>query len=67
MIYQQYKTAITRAYADHKSVAELHAVAKAYREWLASLKLDPKLRNPLVEPIAAIEEAFQGLLSDNRV
>jgi hypothetical protein len=42
----------------------MYAAARSYREWLASLDLDPKLLNPLVEPIAAIEEAFRELLSE---
>ena len=62
MIYQQYKTAVKQAYAGDESIAELYASAKACREWLASLRIDPNLRDPMVEPVAAIEEALQDLL-----
>jgi hypothetical protein len=65
MIYQQYKTAIKQAYADDSSVAEVYIKAKACREWLESLRLEAKLRGPMVEPVAAIEEALKGLLPDS--
>ena len=63
MIYQQYTTAIKNAYAEDESVAEMYAAAKICREWLESLKIDPRLRGPIVEPIAALEEAFKDLMS----
>ncbi len=62
MIYQQYTTAIKEAYAGHSSVPDLYNSAKASREWLSSMNIDPKLRDPLVEQIAAFEEAFKDLL-----
>ena len=62
MIYQQYTTAIKQAYAGDPAVAELHAQAQAYRAWLANLQLEPRLLDPLLEPIAAIKEALQDLL-----
>lgn len=62
MIYQQYTTAIKNAYAGDQSVPEMYAAAKESREWLESLNIDPKLRDPLVEPIAALEEAFKSLM-----
>lgn len=62
MIYQQYTTAIKQAYAADKSAADHYARAKQCREWLASLKIDAKLREPLVEQMAALEEAFKDLL-----
>ena len=62
MIYQQYTTAIKEAYADHPDVARHAASARACREWLASLEIDPKLRGGLVEQIRVLEEAFQDLL-----
>ena len=61
MIYQQYKTAIKEAYADHDDLAGQIEAAKSYREWLESLQIDPKLSGPLVEPIAAIEQALIDL------
>jgi hypothetical protein len=62
MIYQQYKTAIKEAYDGAPEVETLHVQAQAYRAWLASLRLEPRLLDPLVEPIAAIEEALKDLL-----
>ena len=61
MFYQQYATAIKEAYVDHDNIAELHAQAKAYREWLETLALEPHLLKPLVDPIDAIERAFRQL------
>lgn len=62
MIYQQYATAVKLAYAGDESVNEQYAMARQCREWLASLRIDPKLRDPMVEPVAAIEEALKDLL-----
>ena len=62
MIYQQYTTAVKEAYAGDGSVEELYSQAKSCREWLDSLRIDAKLRGSLVEPVAAIEEAFKDLL-----
>jgi hypothetical protein len=64
MIYQQYATAIKEAYAEDEAVAGMFTTAKECREWLASLKIDPQLRDPLVEQIAWIEEAFKDLLAN---
>lgn len=36
--------------------------ARRTRAWLESLEIDPRVRASLVEPVAAIEEAFAGLL-----
>ena len=62
MIYQQYTTAIKEAYAGEEAVSENYEAAKSCREWLESLRIDPKLREPMVEQIAAIEEAFKDLV-----
>lgn len=64
MIYQQYITAIKDAYTGDSSVPELYQSALTSRQWLSSLNIDPKLRDPLVEQMAAIEEAFKDLLPD---
>jgi hypothetical protein len=64
MIYQQYATAIKQAYEGDEAAASLHVEATRCREWLASLKMDSKLRDPLVEQVAWIEEAFRNLLID---
>ena len=63
MIYQQYTTAIKEAYAGDAAVSKNYEAAKSCREWLESLKIDPKLREPLVEQIAALEEAFKDLIA----
>ena len=63
MIYQQYTTAIKSAYAGDESLAEQAAAAAKWRQWLASLNIEAKLRDPLVEQAAAIEEAFNDLLA----
>ena len=65
MIYQQYTTAIKDAYAGHSAVSEQYHSAMASRRWLSSLNIDPKLLDPLVEQVAAIEEAFKDLLPDS--
>ena len=63
MIYQQYTTAIKQAYAGDEELPDLYAAAKKCRKWLAALEIDPLLRDPIVEPVAAIEEAFKDLLA----
>lgn len=63
MIYQQYKTAVKQAYRGADNIEELYASARSCRSWLASLKIDPKLRNELVEPLTWVEEAFEELLA----
>ena len=62
MIYQQVATAIKGAYKGSGSVPEMYTSARAAREWLASLEIDPGLRDPIVEQVAWIEEAFRDLL-----
>jgi hypothetical protein len=62
MIYQQYTTAIKEAYAGHEDLAQQAATAAQWRRWLASLDIAPRLRDPLVEQAAAIEDAFNDLL-----
>ena len=61
MIYQQYATAIKNAYQGDDSVIDMHDQARQCREWIASLKIDAALRDPLVEQLAWIEEAFRSL------
>lgn len=63
MIYQQYATAIKNAYEGDDAVDTMYRKATECRRWLDSLKIDPKLRDPLVEQIAWIEEAFSDLLA----
>lgn len=64
MIYQQYKSAIAASYRGADNIDEMYAWARECRMWLASLKIDPKLRDPLVEQISWIEEGFKSLVSD---
>jgi len=61
MIYQQYATAIKNAYAG-EDVSEYYSEAKKFRQWLETLRINPKLRDPLLEPIEWIEGAFEDLL-----
>ncbi len=64
MIYQQYKSAIKDAYRGDENTPEMYSSAKSFRKWLSSLKIDPKLRDPLTEQIAWIEDAFAELLRE---
>ncbi len=43
-------------------VRENLEAARRTRAWLESLDIDPGVRASLVEPIAALEDAFAGLL-----
>ncbi len=61
MIFQRVTTAIREAYAGRSDVARNLAAAESSRAWLESLEIDPKLRDSLVEPIVALEEAFRDL------
>ena len=61
MIYQQYITAVKENYTGRDNLLELHAEAKRYRTWLEGLNIDQKLKDSLVEPVAAIEGAFLDL------
>lgn len=63
MIYQQYTTAIKNAYAGKQDVAQHAETARLCREWLESLRIDRDMRNVLIEPIRALEEAFKDLLT----
>lgn len=62
MVYQQYTNAIREAYTDHPAVRQHHESAKASREWLESLDIDPGVRATLVEQLATLETAFRDLL-----
>jgi len=64
MIYQQYKSAIKDSYRGDENTPEMYSSAKSCRKWLSSLKIDPKLRDPLVEQMAWIEDAFDELLRE---
>ena len=63
MIYQQVTTAVKEAYAADVDLAGLHAQAQAGVRFLESLQIDPSISGPIVEPIAAVEEAFRELLA----
>lgn len=62
MIYQQYITAIKENYAGREDLKEMAAGAKNCRIWMQGLEIDKNLRDSLVEPVQAIEEAFLDLL-----
>jgi hypothetical protein len=62
MLYQQYTTAILDAYRGSLDLAHHVAAANTCREWLESLEISPPLRDALLEPLCAIEEAFEDLL-----
>jgi hypothetical protein len=63
MIYQQVTTAVKEAYAADEELATLHLQAQACVRFLESLPIDAGLRGPIVEPVAAVEEAFRELLA----
>jgi hypothetical protein len=65
MVYQRYTTAIRDAYGhgrDPGAIRKQVADARRARAWLESLDIDATLRASLVEPIAIVEDAFDGLL-----
>jgi hypothetical protein len=64
MIYQQYTDAIKNAYEGREGISHHLEQARSCREWLHSLEIDADLRNALVEPISALEEAFQDLVQE---
>jgi len=59
MVYQQYTTAVKRAYRGRTDAADQHARARAFREWLQSLEIDPAIRADLVEQALALEHGFE--------
>jgi hypothetical protein len=63
MIYQQYTTAVKRAYRERSDTAEEHRRARAFREWLEHLAIDDGIRGDLVEQALAIERGFEELLA----
>ena len=64
MLYQQYTTAIRQRYAGSLEVTRHASAAKACREWLESLDIDPRLRIGLVEQVRTLEEAFADLADE---
>ena len=61
MVNLRYATAIREAYAGRPDVTRQLESARTCRAWLESLEIEPLLRAALVEPIAALEEAFRDL------
>ena len=60
MVHQRTTTAVRDGYAG-ADLAELERQltgARAAREWLGALAIDPDVRATLVEPVAAVEEAL---------
>jgi len=66
MVYQRYTTAIREAYGGADvplgALQEQLANARGARQWLESLIIDPSIRASMAEPIAVIEDAFDGLV-----
>ena len=59
MVFQQYTSAIAEAYrSDPEAEARLTEAAE-FRRWLEALRLESRLRQPLVEQITALEEGFR--------
>ena len=63
MVYAQYTAAVKEVYAGRADVAQHAASARACREWLQSLEINPQVREALVEQIKVLEEAFQDLMA----
>jgi hypothetical protein len=66
MVYQQYTTAVKRAYRGRPDVPDEHARARAFRGWLERLDIDPAIRAELVELALSLERGFEevGTASD---
>ena len=62
MVMQRVITAVRQGYADRDDAADQQALARACKAWLASLAIDPTVRNELLEPISAIEGALADIL-----
>ena len=58
MIYQRLADAIRDRYRNSPEARHQAGEAARFRAWLASLDIDPSLRDPLVEQASAIEAAF---------
>ena len=61
MVYQQYKTAVNEAYRGHHEVADHARTARSFRDLIATLEIDTRIRDVLVEQATELEEAFAGL------
>jgi len=61
MVYQQYTTAVKRGYRGRPDVPDEHARARAFREWLERLDIDPAIRAELVELGRSLEHGFEEL------
>jgi hypothetical protein len=59
MVYQRYTTAAKRAYQGRPNVAEQHARAVEFREWLEALDIDRTIRADLVEQARALEHGLE--------
>ncbi len=63
MIYQRYTRAILDGYTNHPEVEHHRDKARAYREWLESLDIEPRIKASLVEQARVVEEAFESLVT----
>jgi hypothetical protein len=62
MVMQRITTAVHEGCAGRTDLAEQRSQARACREWLESLTIDPTVRAELVEPVRAVEEALADLI-----
>ena len=68
MVHQRTTTAVRDGYRDAAAadVERQLAEARRTRAWLEGLRIDPQVRAWLVEPIAAVEEAFAEIARQER-
>jgi hypothetical protein len=66
MVYQQYTTAVKRAYRGRDDAGAELARARGFREWLQSLAIDPAIRADLVEQAQALERGFEEVVRTAR-
>jgi hypothetical protein len=65
MVYERNATAVRGAYGSgrpREEIEEQLAQVRRARAWLESLAVDPTICASLVEPIAVVEDALEGLL-----
>ena len=65
MVTARIGAAIRDGYRGESGAERIRAnldAARRTRAWLEALEIDPSIRAGLVEPIAAVEDAFAGLM-----
>ena len=63
MVFQQYTTAVKRAYCGREDAAAQLARATEFRRWLEQLDIDAPLRAELVEQARALEHGFEEAMA----